>query len=219
MDKKYKIAPSILSADFSRLGEEIKATEKAGVDLFHIDVMDGHFVPNITMGPIMVEAARKVTKLPLDTHLMIENPEKYIEAFIKAGSTGISVHIETCKNLPETLHMIHNFGAKPGIAINPDTPIEKLTPFLEKTQYILVMSVHPGFGGQKFIESTYEKIKKLAHLIKKSKQKIDIAIDGGVGLDNIKKLKDAGVNIFVAGSAIFKSRDYAETIQKMRGAL
>ena len=216
---EYKIAPSLLSCDFGHFAREIEMVEKAGADLLHLDVMDGHFVPNITMGPIMVEAARRATKLPLDTHLMIENPEKYVDDFIRAGSTSISVHIETTKNLGNLLPSFRKKKVKAGLAINPDTPLGQLFPYLSMLDYVLIMSVNPGFGGQKFIENTYKKIEDLSKKIKEQNVFIEIAVDGGVNAENIGKLKKAGANIFVAGNAIFKTKNYKETIQKMRASL
>jgi len=219
LDSKGKIAPSLLACDFAHFAEEIEKCEKAGADLFHVDVMDGHFVPNITMGPVMVEAARRSTTLPLDVHLMIENPEKYIEAFVKAGATSVSVHVETCQDLGATLTLIEKHGAIPGIAINPETEAEKLAPFIEQAQFILVMSVHPGFGGQKFIETSYDKIKAVANVAAEKNTKINIAVDGGVDASNVKKLFEAGAHTFIAGSFIFKTDDYAATIKSMRSQL
>ncbi len=216
---EYKIAPSLLSCDFGHFADEISAIEEAGADLLHLDVMDGHFVPNITMGPVMVSAARRATKLPLDTHLMIENPEKYVDDFIRAGSTSISVHVENTKNLENLLPALKGKKINVGLAINPDTDLTKLFHFLPLIDYVLVMSVHPGFGGQKFIESTYKKIESLSKKIKDHKLTVEIAVDGGVNTDNIGKLKKAGANIFVAGNAIFKTKNYKETIQKMRASL
>ena len=216
---EYKIAPSLLSCDFGHFAKEIEAVEKAGADLLHVDVMDGHFVPNITMGPIMVEAARRASKLPLDTHLMIENARKYINDFILAGSTSISVHIENTNNLKTVLSSLKEKKVKAGIAINPETPVQNLFPYLSMIDYVLIMSVHPGFGGQKFIDGTYKKIEELSKKIKEQKLAVEIAVDGGVNTDNIGKLKISGANIFVAGNAIFKTNNYKETIQKMRAFL
>jgi len=214
-----KIAPSVLSADFSRLGEEIKAVEKAGADLIHLDIMDGHFVPNITVGPLLVDAARKVTQLPLDAHLMIENPEKYIPEFAKAGANSISIHVEACKRpgqLKKNLRLIRQCGAAPSLALNPATPLSRILPFLEDVAMILVMTVNPGFGGQAFMPSCIKKVEKLRKIIDQKRLSIDIEVDGGIKPDNIQLLSQAGADIFVAGSAIFKSSNYKETIQKMK---
>jgi len=209
-----KIAPSVLSADFSRLGEEIRAVEKAGADLIHLDIMDGHFVPNITAGPILVEAARKVTKLPLDVHLMIENPEKYIPDFAEAGADSITIHVETAGK--KALQLIRKCGAKPAIALNPETPLSKVIPFLSNVQMVLVMTVHPGFGGQKFIASCLQKVSRLRKIIDRKSLTVEIEVDGGINTDNISDVSDAGATIFVAGSAIFKSPDYRTTIRLMK---
>lgn len=217
---KMKIAPSVLSADFSRLGEEIRAVEKAGADLIHLDVMDGHFVPNITAGPILVEAARKSTSLPLDAHLMIENPEKFVADFAKAGANLISIHVEVFpeeQKLREALSLIRKEGALPSLALNPPTPLESVLPYLEDVAMILVMTVNPGFGGQAFIESCVEKVSRLRQIIEQKKLNIDIEVDGGIKSDNIATVAKAGANVFVAGSAIFKSSNYGKTIQEMRG--
>ncbi len=210
------IAPSILSADFARLGEEIKAVEAAGADWIHIDVMDGHFVPNITIGPLVVEAARKVTDLPLDVHLMIEKPERYIQDFVDAGSDLISVQVETCVHLNRTIQVITEAGAKPGLVLNPATPLSTLKWELPHVYHVMLMSVNPGFGGQKFIASTLEKIRDLKQLIEDQKLDTLIEIDGGVNLNTIADISAAGADIFVAGSAIFKSPDYAETIAQFK---
>ncbi|MBI2027163.1 MAG: ribulose-phosphate 3-epimerase [Deltaproteobacteria bacterium] len=211
----YKIAPSVLCADFTRLGEEVKALERAGADLIHVDVMDGHFVPNITMGPDFVAAVRRATHLSIDSHLMVTHPESYLQAFKDAGSDKISVHIET-QNVQKCLEMMKKLRVSAGLALNPQTSVQSLLPYLDKIDYILVMSVHPGFGGQKFIETTFEKISSLQQILKEKKLSIDISVDGGVNAHNIAQLKKAGATIFVAGNAIFKTSDYSKTIQEMR---
>lgn len=210
------IAPSILSADFSRLGDEIRAVEQAGADWIHVDVMDGHFVPNITIGPLVVEAARKVTKLPIDVHLMIENPQDYISAFVDAGADCVSVHAEEGYHLDRTLNLIKEKGVKAGVVLNPATPIVAIDSVLSLVDFVLLMTVNPGFGGQKFIESCKEKIKVLRQIINNRKLKALIEIDGGVKVSNIKELSECGTDIFVAGSAIFGSDNYEKTIQEMK---
>jgi ribulose-phosphate 3-epimerase len=212
---KY-IAPSILSADFARLGDEIKAVEAAGADWIHADVMDGHFVPNITFGPLIVEAVRRITTLPIDVHLMIENPDDYIPAFAKAGANYISVQIESCVHLNRSIQLIRECGAKPGVVLNPSTPLQSVDWVLEYVDYVLIMSVNPGFGGQAFIANSLDKIKQLRHMIQTRKLGTLIEIDGGVNDKTISAIAKAGVDIFVAGSAIFGSRNYTETIGSFR---
>ncbi len=210
------IAPSILSADFTKLGEEIKSVENAGADWIHIDVMDGHFVPNITYGPIIVEASKRVTSLPLDVHLMIENPDASIPNFIKAGADLISVHVETCVHLNRTIQMIKEAGIKAGVALNPATSIDSVGWILESLDFILIMSVNPGFGGQSFISNSLEKIKTLKKMIENKGLSTLIQIDGGVSQNTIKEISMAGTDSFVAGSAIFGSNDYKKTIDIFR---
>ena len=210
------IAPSILSADFSKLGEEIKAVENAGADWIHADIMDGHFVPNITYGPIIVEAANRVTTLPIDVHLMIENPDTYIPDFAKAGASWISVQVEACTHLNRTVQMIKDLGVKAGVVLNPATPICTLDWILEDIDYVLVMSVNPGFGGQSFIPSSLEKIRRLKRMITDRALSVLIEVDGGVNLNTIAGVSQAGADAFVAGSAIFGSTDYAQTIAQFR---
>ncbi|KPA19240.1 ribulose-phosphate 3-epimerase [Candidatus Magnetomorum sp. HK-1] len=214
-----KIAPSILSADFSRLGEEIIAVEKAGADMIHIDVMDGHFVPNITMGPLIVEAVKKVTNLPLDVHLMIENPDQYIDNFAKAGADMISVHAESCPHLNRTLQHIVEHKVMPGVALNPSTPIESLNWVFPQLKFILIMSVNPGFGGQSFIENSIDKIAHTKKLILDKNFDIEIQVDGGVNKNTILEISKAGCDIFVAGSAIFGNDDYHLAISALKELL
>ena len=211
-----KLAPSILSADFSRLGDEIKAVEEAGADYIHVDVMDGHFVPNITIGPLVVETIKNVTKLPLDVHLMISNPDKYIKDFIKAGSSILSVHAETCPHLQRTINHIRELGIKPAVVLNPSTSLSTLEYILEEVDMVLLMTVNPGFGGQKFISSMIPKIKKLRKLIDEKHLSVELEVDGGINLDNISKVVKAGADVIVAGSAVFKSKDCKETVRLMK---
>jgi len=213
------IAPSILSADFSRLGDEVRAVEKAGADIIHFDVMDGHFVPNITVGPLVLDAVRRITKLPIDAHLMIDNPDLYVADFIKAGANYISVHVEASRHLHRSIQNIKNLGAKAGIALNPHTPVSSMGYILDEVDFVLVMTVNPGFGGQKFIPSAFKKVTELDEMRKQHGLKFQIEIDGGIKLDNIREVSNAGVDIFVAGSAIFGAGDYAETISKMKSQL
>ena len=210
------IAPSILSADFSKLGDEIHAVEKAGADWIHVDVMDGHFVPNITMGPLVVEAVRRSTKLPIDVHLMITEPDRYIGDFAAAGADYIAVHQETCTHLHRTIQLIREKGAKPGVALNPATPAESLQWILADLDLVVVMSVNPGFGGQQFIPSTLDKVAQLKTIIREGGLSTLIQIDGGVNGKTISRISQAGVDVFVAGSAVFGSDDYAQTISDLK---
>ena len=210
------IAPSILSADFSKLGDEIRSVEKAGADWIHVDVMDGHFVPNITIGPLIVEAASRVTSRPLDVHLMIEQPDRYIEDFAKAGANLISVQVETCIHLNRTVQMIKALDLRAGAVLNPSTPLSALEWVLEDVDFIMIMSVNPGFGGQKFIPNSIDKIRSLRKMIHDRGLSTLIEIDGGVNEKTIKDVSDAGADVFVAGSAIFKSPDYQKTIATFR---
>lgn len=210
------IAPSILSSDFSCLGKEIKAVEEAGADWIHVDVMDGHFVPNITMGPLVVEAVRRSTKLPVDVHLMIENPDNYIPDFANAGADYLSVQVETCPHLHRTLNFIHDNGAKAGAVLNPATPLSTIAYVLEELDFVLIMSVNPGFGGQKFIQSALEKIRQLKSLIAERGLDVLIQVDGGVNGHTIAEIAAAGADVFVAGSAIFNTENYGETIEMLK---
>lgn len=214
--RPLQIAPSILSADFARLGEEIKAVEKAGADLIHIDVMDGQFVPNLTVGPLMVEAARRVTNLPLDVHLMIEDADALIPEFAEAGSDYLTVHVEACPHLHRTIQLIKQKNVKAGVTLNPATPLALIEPILPEVDLLLVMSVNPGFGGQSFIPSVLDKLKAARRLIDAAAPHVLLEVDGGVKVDNARALRKAGADIFVAGSAIFGKRDYAKTISALR---
>ena len=210
------IAPSILSADFSKLGDEVRAVEKAGADWIHIDVMDGHFVPNITIGPLVLDAVRKVTNLTLDVHLMIENPERYIQAFVDAGADLITVQVETCVHLNRVIQMIHQAGIKAGAVLNPSTPLSTIEWDLDNLELVMLMGVNPGFGGQKFIPSTLEKVRALRKIIEARGLSTLIEMDGGVSKNTIKEISDAGVDVLVSGSAIFGTDDYTETIAMFR---
>lgn len=213
-----KIAPSILSADFANLGRDIQIIENAGADWLHIDVMDGCFVPNISMGVPIVKSIRKISKLVFDVHLMINNPEKYIKDFAQSGADIITVHAEATNHLHRSIQMIKNEGKKAGVALNPATPLNVLEYVLDEVDMVLLMSVNPGFGGQKFIPSAYEKISAVRRMIMDKQLNIDLQVDGGIGIDNIAKAAGCGANILVAGSAIFNSEDMTATIQKMRAA-
>ena len=210
------IAPSILSADFTKLAEEITRVEKAGADWIHADIMDGHFVPNITFGPMIVQAVRRVTPLPIDVHLMIENPERYINDFAKAGADWISVQVEACIHLNRVVNLIKDCGCKAGVVLNPSTPLGAIEWVLADVDYVLVMSVNPGFGGQAFIPNSLERIQALRRMIQEKKLSTLIEIDGGVNTDTIRSIATAGADVFVAGSAIFGSPDYGQTIQSFK---
>ena len=211
-----KIAPSILSADFSRLGDEIRAVEAAGADYIHIDVMDGHFVPNITIGPLIVAAARKVTSLTLDVHLMIENPDLYIPDFAAAGADIIVVHAEATSHLHRSIQLIKSFGKKAGVSLNPATPLNVLDYIIDDLNLVLLMTVNPGFGGQSFIEACLPKIHSLRELLDRRGSEAELEIDGGVKPSNIARISHAGADVFVAGSAVFGATDYAATIAEMK---
>jgi ribulose-phosphate 3-epimerase len=211
-----KIAPSILSADFSCLGDEVRAVEKAGADLIHVDVMDGHFVPNITIGPLVVAGLKKLTSLPLDVHLMIEAPQRYLEDFAQAGSNWITIHAEVCPQLKRMVKEIRRLKIRPGIVLKPATGLKILFPVLDDIDLVLLMSVNPGFGGQSFIPSTLKKIERLRKIIDQNRYPLEIEVDGGVKIENIREVSKAGADVFVLGTGIFKTRDYEETIQKLR---
>jgi ribulose-phosphate 3-epimerase len=210
------IAPSILSADFSRLGEEINAVEKAGADWIHIDVMDGHFVPNITIGPLIVSAVTRSTELTRDVHLMIENPDAYLADFAEAGSSIITVHAEVCRHLHSTIHAIRDLDVKTGVALNPATPLSAIDWILEDLDIVVLMSVNPGFGGQRFIPESIKKIELLRQAIDEKGANTLIEVDGGINLDTIRAVSEAGADVFVAGSAVFGSNNYAETIDQLK---
>ena len=212
-----KIAPSILSADFSKLGEEIRDVEKGGAELIHVDVMDGHFVPNITIGPLVVESIRPITKLPLDVHLMIENPDQYIESFAKAGADYITVHVEACRHLHRTIQLIKSFGVKAGVVLNPATPVQLIEPIIEELDIVLLMSVNPGFGGQKFIPSVLNKIKQVRDLAKQKGVQLEIEVDGGVNEQTARLCVEAGATILVAGSAVYNQEDRGKAISILKG--
>ncbi len=215
-NREILIAPSILAADFSRLGEEIAAVESGGADLIHVDVMDGRFVPNITIGPLVVKAAKKVAKKPLDVHLMIVEPDKYIDAFADAGADWITVHVEACTHLHRTVSRIRQLGKKPGVVLNPATSLSSLDFILEEVDVVMLMSVNPGFGGQSFISSTLEKVWQLRRRIDALGLDVEIEIDGGISPASITDVAAAGANVFVAGSAIYGSDDYAATIAALK---
>ncbi len=214
-----KIAPSILSADFSKLGEEIKDVERGGADYIHVDVMDGHFVPNITIGPLIVDAIRPVTKLPLDVHLMIENPDAYIEAFVNAGADYITVHVEACRHLHRTVHYIKSLGVKAGVVLNPATPVSAIDHIIEDIDMVLLMSVNPGFGGQKFIPSVLSKISAVKEMAESKGLNIEIEVDGGVNEETAKQCMEAGATVLVAGSAIYNQTDRAKAIAALKGRI
>ncbi|HLB95169.1 MAG TPA: ribulose-phosphate 3-epimerase [Nitrospiria bacterium] len=219
MKQKKKIAPSILSADFAHLAEEIRKVEEAGADMIHVDVMDGHFVPNFTIGPPIVRAIRKVTRLPLDVHLMMTNPDDFIPDFIKAGSNYLTVHVETCPHLHRTIQSIKENGVKAGVTLNPATALSLVEPILPFVDLLLIMSVNPGFGGQSFIPQVLDKVREARRMIDEKKLSVELEVDGGLKVDNVGAIAQAGADIFVAGSAVFHSKDYKETLEKMRQAI
>lgn len=212
-----KISPSILSADFCRLGEEVRALEKAGADYIHVDVMDGHFVPNLTIGPAIVKAVRRCTSLPLDVHLMMERPDDFLSDFAKAGANILTVHVEAVTHLHRTLSEIKKYGMRAGVSLNPSTPVCLIEPALDYADLVLVMSVNPGFGGQELIPEVLPKIKEIRRLITRKGRPVELEVDGGIKVDNIGAVADAGADVFVSGSGIFGTPDYAKTIAAMRG--
>jgi ribulose-phosphate 3-epimerase len=218
MARPTLIAPSILSADFARLADEVAAVERGGADLLHVDVMDGHFVPNLTVGPPIVESLKKVTKLPLDVHLMMTNADAFIAEFAAAGADYLTVHVEACPHLHRTVQSIKERGVKAGVTLNPATSLITLEEIVADVDLVLIMSVNPGFGGQKFIPSSLQKIVSARQLIDRTKSRALLEVDGGVKVDNAAQVLDAGADILVAGSAIFGSRDYAATIAALRTA-
>jgi len=220
MMNSMMIAPSILSADFSRLGDEVRAVEEAGAEVIHVDVMDGHFVPNITIGPLIVRALRPVTQLPLDVHLMIENPADYITAFAEAGADYITVHAEATPHLHRVVQQIKNQGVKVGVSLNPHTPLSVLEELLHDLDLILIMSVNPGFGGQSFIPNSLDKLKRLQKMLRENgAPQIEVEVDGGIKLENIKAVADAGCDIFVSGSGIFGAENPHDMIAQMKQAI
>jgi ribulose-phosphate 3-epimerase len=218
MAPPIRIAPSLLSADFGRLAEEVRAAEAAGADWIHVDVMDGRFVPNITIGPLVVEAVRKVTRLPIDAHLMIVEPERYVEAFARAGADVISVHAEVSPHLHRTLQAIRAAGARPAVALNPSTGLESIEYVLGDCEMILLMTVNPGFGGQRYIDACTEKVRRLRAMAEARKQPLELQVDGGIKPETIAAVAAAGANVFVAGTAVFGQPDYARAIADLRAA-
>jgi ribulose-phosphate 3-epimerase len=212
-----KIAPSILSADFSKLGEEIKAVEMAGADYIHVDVMDGHFVPNITMGPLVLKAIRPLTELPLDVHLMIENPDSYIEEFVEAGADIITVHVEAATHLHRTIQLIKAKGVKAGVVLNPATPVDTIKHIIHDIDMVLLMTVNPGFGGQSFIQNVVPKIREVSELVHTHGLDVEIEVDGGVNAETAPLCIEAGANVLVAGSAIYGKKDLKDAISAIRG--
>jgi ribulose-phosphate 3-epimerase len=214
---RVKIAPSILSADFARLGEEVRAIEAAGADYVHVDVMDGRFVPNITIGPVVVEAVRQSTHLPLDVHLMIVEPEKYLQDFAKAGANFLTVHVEVAPHLHRVLQQIRDLGARPSVVLNPSTPLSSIEDVIADVEMILLMSVNPGFGGQSFIPHTVDKVRRLRRMLESNGLSTNIEVDGGINPQTARQVVEAGANVLVAGTAVFGSKDYRSAIAALRG--
>ena len=218
--KKIQISPSILSADFSQLGAEIKRLEEGGADMIHVDVMDGHFVPNITIGPLIVKAIRPLTNLPLDVHLMIENPDNFLEDFINAGADIITVHQETCPHLHGTIQRIHKLGIRAGVSLNPATPLSSIQQIIPEIDLVLIMSVNPGFSGQSYISSCTDKIKKLRSMLNECCSSADLQVDGGINAETVNEVVAAGANAFVAGSAVFnEKRSVKENLKLLRQSI
>ncbi|WP_375754524.1 ribulose-phosphate 3-epimerase [Corallococcus exercitus] len=216
MTRPVRISPSLLSCDFSRLGEEVRAIEAAGADWIHVDVMDGRFVPNLTLGPPIVEAIKRVATKPLDVHLMIVEPEKYVDAFVKAGADVLTVHQEASPHLHRTLQAIRHAGAKPAVVLNPGTPLVAIEEVLGEVDMVLLMSVNPGFGGQSFIESTVDKVRRLRAMLDARGLDVDIEVDGGINAQTAKRVVDAGATVLVAGSYVFGAKDRAAAIRSLR---
>ncbi|RKH19649.1 ribulose-phosphate 3-epimerase [Corallococcus sp. CA047B] len=216
MSRPVRISPSLLSCDFSRLAEEVRAIEAAGADWIHVDVMDGRFVPNLTLGPVIVEAIKRVATKPLDVHLMIVEPEKYVEAFVKAGADVLTVHQEASPHLHRTLQQIRKAGAKPAVVLNPGTSLVTIEEVLGDVDMVLLMSVNPGFGGQSFIESTVDKVRRLRAMLDARGLDVDIEVDGGINAETAKRVVDAGATVLVAGSYVFGAKDYAQAIRSLR---
>jgi ribulose-phosphate 3-epimerase len=216
MNRRVLVSPSLLSCDFGRLAEEVRAVEAAGADWIHVDVMDGRFVPNITIGPVVVQAIKRAATRPLDVHLMIVEPEKYIEAFAKAGADILTVHVETSPHLHRTLQQIRQAGARPAVVLNPSTPVSAVEEVLGEVEMVLVMSVNPGFGGQSFIESTVEKVRRLRAMMDARGLSVDIEVDGGINAQTARRVVEAGATVLVAGSYVFGAKDYVEAIRSLR---
>ncbi|NMO15962.1 ribulose-phosphate 3-epimerase [Pyxidicoccus fallax] len=214
--RPIRISPSLLSCDFGRIAEEVRAVEAAGADLIHVDVMDGRFVPNITIGPVIVEAIKRVATKPLDVHLMIEEPERYVPAFAKAGADLLTVHVEATTHLHRTLQQIRGAGASPSVVLNPSTPLSAIEEVLGDVEMVLLMSVNPGFGGQSFIESTVDKVRRLRAMLDARGLDVDIEVDGGINATTAKRVVEAGATVLVAGSYVFGAKDYAEAIRSLR---
>jgi ribulose-phosphate 3-epimerase len=218
MSRRVLISPSLLSCDFGRLAEEVRAIEAAGADWIHVDVMDGRFVPNLTIGPVVVEAIKRAATRPLDVHLMILEPEKYIEAFASAGADILTVHVETSPHLNRTLQHIRHVGARPAVVLNPSTPLSAVEEVLGQVEMVLLMSVNPGFGGQSFIESTVDKVRRLRAMIDARGLNVEIEVDGGINAETSKRVLEAGATVLVAGSYVFGAKDYAQAIRSLRPA-
>ena len=216
MSRRVLVSPSLLSCDFGRLAEEVRAVESAGADWIHVDVMDGRFVPNLTLGPVVVEAIKKAATRPLDVHLMIVEPEKYIDAFVKAGADVLTVHVEACPHLHRVLQQIRHAGARPSVVLNPATPLSAVEEVLGDVDMVLLMSVNPGFGGQGFIPATVDKVRRLRALLDARGLSTEIEVDGGINADTARQVVEAGASVLVAGSYVFGARDYAEAIRSLR---